>query len=96
MGGCQRLAHKKIWRGASRTTLKAMRSGSSGSRSGAIRRHAEKLLTSLLATIRAEIGLMEKRMLAKLEDIDTSVGLVAGELGRRSSDPPPPLNDAGS
>jgi hypothetical protein len=60
------------------------------------RRHTEKLLTSLLATIRAEIGLMEKRMLAKLEDIDTSVGLVAGELGRRSSDPPPPLNDAGS
>jgi len=60
------------------------------------RRHTEKLLTSLLATIRTEIGLMEERMLAKLEDIDTSVGLVAGELARRSSDPPPPLNDSGS
>jgi transposase len=42
----------------------------------------------LLVDIKADIGLVEERMLAKLEDIDTSVGLVAGELARRNSDPP--------
>lgn len=52
------------------------------------RRHTEKLLNGLLAAIKTEIGLAEQRMLAKLEDIDTSVSLIAGELARRNSDPP--------
>jgi hypothetical protein len=58
------------------------------------RRHTENLLKDLLLAINAEIGLVEQRMLTKLGDIDTSVSLIAGELARRSSDPP--LNDAGS
>ncbi|MGA2269048.1 MAG: hypothetical protein ABSH44_11320 [Bryobacteraceae bacterium] len=52
------------------------------------RRHTEKLLNGLLVAIKAEIGLAEERTLAKLEDIDTSVGLIAGELARRNSNPP--------
>ena len=58
------------------------------------RRHTEKLLNGLLVAIKAEIGLVEKRTLAKLEDIDTSVGLIAGEIARRNSDPP--SNGSGS
>lgn len=52
------------------------------------RRHTEKLLKGLLVAIKTEIGLLEDRMLTKIEDIDTSVSLIAGELSRRSSDPP--------
>jgi hypothetical protein len=52
------------------------------------RRHTEKLLDSLLVAIKTEIGLVEGRILAKIEDIDTSISLVAGELARRSNDPP--------
>jgi hypothetical protein len=52
------------------------------------RRHTEKLLNGLLVATKAELGLVEQRMLAKLEDIDSSVSLVAEELARRSSDPP--------
>ena len=52
------------------------------------RRHTEKLLNGLLVAIKTEIGLVEERMSAKLEDIDTSVCLVAGELAHRSSNPP--------
>ena len=58
------------------------------------RRYTEKLLNGLLAAIKAENGLMEERILAKLENIDTSVSLVARELAGRSSDAP--LSDAGS
>jgi hypothetical protein len=32
--------------------------------------------------------LVEKRTLAKLEDVEISVSLIAGELARRSDDPP--------
>lgn len=46
------------------------------------------MLKGLLLAINSEIGLAEDRMLAKLEDIDTSVSLIAGELARRNSDPP--------
>lgn len=53
------------------------------------RRHTEKLLKGLLLAINAKIGLVEERALAKLEDIDTSVSLIAGELARRNSGPPP-------
>src|ERR1017187_8759905 len=52
------------------------------------RRHTEKLLNGLLVAIKAEIGLAEQRTMAKLEDIDTSVSLIAGELARRNGDPP--------
>jgi hypothetical protein len=53
------------------------------------RRHTQRLLKDQFLAIKAEIGLVEERILAKLEDIDTSVGLIAGELARRSCDPPP-------
>jgi len=52
------------------------------------RRHTERLLNSLLVAIKAEIGLVEERTSAKLEEIDTSVGLIARELARRSGGPP--------
>jgi hypothetical protein len=52
------------------------------------RRHTEKLLKSLLLGINTEIGLVEERILAKLEDIDTSVSLIAREFARRNGDPP--------
>jgi hypothetical protein len=58
------------------------------------RRHTEKLLDGLRGAINTEIGLLQERVLAKLENIDTCVSLVAGELARRSSDPP--ASDAGS
>jgi hypothetical protein len=50
------------------------------------RRHTERLLKDHFLAIKAEIGLVEKRVLAKLEDIDTSVSLIAGELARQNSD----------
>jgi hypothetical protein len=53
------------------------------------RRHTEKLLNGLFAAVNSKIGLLEERTLATLEDIDNSVSLVAGELARRSNDPPP-------
>jgi hypothetical protein len=52
------------------------------------RRHTERLLKDQLLATKAEIGLVEERILAKLEEIDTSVSLIARELARRSSDPP--------
>jgi hypothetical protein len=52
------------------------------------RRHTEKLLNGLFAAVKTEIRLLEERMSAKLENIDTSVSLVAGELARQNSDPP--------
>jgi hypothetical protein len=58
------------------------------------RKHAEKLLDSLLLAMSARIGLAEERMLEKLDGIDTSVSLIAAELARRSSDGP--SNDSGS
>jgi hypothetical protein len=53
------------------------------------RKHTEKLLKDLLVAIETEIGLLDKRISGKLQDIDTSVSLIAGELARRSSDQPP-------
>jgi hypothetical protein len=58
------------------------------------RKHTEKLLNGLLDAVKAAIGLVEERTLAKLEDIDTSVSLIAGELARRNSNPP--ANGTGS
>lgn len=53
------------------------------------RRHTERLLKEHVLGIRSEIGLTEEKILAKLESIDTSVSLIAGEIARRSGDPPP-------
>jgi hypothetical protein len=52
------------------------------------RRHTEELLKGLFHAVNVEIELAEERTLAKLEDIDTSVSLIAAELARRNSDPP--------
>jgi hypothetical protein len=52
------------------------------------RRQTEKLLNRLLVAIKTEIGRLEGRMLAELENIDASIGLVAGELARHADDPP--------
>jgi hypothetical protein len=57
------------------------------------RRHTEKMLKGLLLALNAEIRLVEKGIWAKLEDIDASVSLIAGELARRSS---PPSNSTGA
>ncbi|MGD0499088.1 MAG: hypothetical protein ABSC23_11690 [Bryobacteraceae bacterium] len=51
------------------------------------RRRTEKLLSGLRAAVESEIGLLEERLMAKLESIDTSVSLVAGELARRGDEP---------
>ena len=51
------------------------------------RSHTAQLLKDQLLAISADIGLVEKRMLAKLEDIDASLNLIAGELARRADDP---------
>jgi hypothetical protein len=42
------------------------------------------MLKGLLQALTTEIGCLEKKILAKLEDIDTSVSLIAGELARKS------------
>ena len=52
------------------------------------RRHTEGLLNDQLLAIKAEIGLVEEKILAKLDGLDTSVSLIAGELAHRNSDPP--------
>ena len=53
------------------------------------RRHTERLLKDQFLAIKAEIRLGEEKVLAKLEGIDTSVSLIAGELARRANDPTP-------
>ena len=52
------------------------------------RRHTERLLKEHVLAIRSDIGQLGERMLAKLDGIDTSVKLIAGELARRDADPP--------
>jgi len=52
------------------------------------RKHTEKLLDHLYLAIKTEVALVEKRMTTKLEDIDASLNLIAGELARRGEDPP--------
>jgi len=51
-------------------------------------RHTDKQLNGLLVAIKTEMGLVEQRLLARLEELDTSVSLIARELARRNSDPP--------
>lgn len=46
------------------------------------------MVKGLLSAITAEIGLAEERIIAKLEDLDTSVNVIAAELARRGGDPP--------
>ena len=52
------------------------------------RKHTEKLLNGLFPFMSAEIGFAERRILAKIEDIDASLGLIARELSRRGNGPP--------
>jgi len=60
------------------------------------RKHTEKLLDGMLLAINAQIGFTEEKVLAKLDGIDTSVSLIAGELARRSNDPPSGGSDEGA
>ena len=52
------------------------------------RKYTEKLFNGLPVAIKTEIGLAERRIMAKMEEIDTSLGLIAGEIARRANDPP--------
>ena len=58
------------------------------------RKHTEKLFASLHLAINTEIGFVEQRMIAKFEEIDASLNLIAIELARRADEPP--SSDAGS
>ena len=57
------------------------------------RKYTEKLIESLHRAISTEMGLMEQRIMAELEEIDASINLIAIELARHAGDPP--SNDAG-
>jgi hypothetical protein len=52
------------------------------------RKYTEKLVESLQRAISTEMGLMEQRIMAKLEEIDASISLIAIELSRHADDPP--------
>jgi hypothetical protein len=52
------------------------------------RRHTEKLLKEQLFAITAEIRTLKDDLAAKLESVDTSASLIAGELARRNNDLP--------
>lgn len=47
------------------------------------RKRTEKLLDGLRLGVRSDIGLMEERLHAKLDEIDTSLDVIARELARR-------------
>jgi hypothetical protein len=57
------------------------------------RKYAERLIESLHRAIGAEMELMDQRIIAKLEDIDASLSLIAIELSRR--DDARPSSDVG-
>jgi len=57
------------------------------------RKHTERLLDGLRRAIGAEMRFMEQRIMAKLEEIDASINVIAIELSRRADDPP--SSDAG-
>jgi len=57
------------------------------------RRYTEKLFNSLLLAINTEMGFAEQRMIAKFEEIDTSLSLIAHEIARRDD---PPSDGTGS
>jgi len=52
------------------------------------RRYTERLFNSMHGAMNTEIGLLEQRILAKLDEIDASVNLIAIELARRADEPP--------
>jgi hypothetical protein len=49
----------------------------------------EKLFNDMHLAIKTEIAFVEQRMIAKFEEIDASLNLMAIELARRADDPPP-------
>jgi hypothetical protein len=53
------------------------------------RKHTERLFRELHAASSAEMEFLEQRMMAKFEDIDASLGLIAAEIARRADGPPP-------
>ena len=59
------------------------------------RRYTEKLLNGRLLAINAEIDNVEHRIMAKLEEIDASLNLIAREIARRGNDPPSKDVDCG-
>jgi hypothetical protein len=58
------------------------------------RKYTERMLNDLHNAMKSEMGLMEQRIIEKLDDINSSLDLIARELARRSDDPP--SNDSGS
>jgi hypothetical protein len=58
------------------------------------RKHTERLFRELHAASSAEMEFLEQRMMAKFEDIDASLSLIAVELARRAENPP--SNGAGA
>jgi hypothetical protein len=50
------------------------------------RRQTEKLFDSLHSAVNTEIGSLEQRILAKLDEIDASVNLIAIELARQADE----------
>ena len=59
------------------------------------RKYTEKLLNGLLVAIKTEIGLAERRIMAKFEEVDASLNLIATELARHADDLPSNDADAG-
>ena len=52
------------------------------------RKHMEMRLNGLYRAITTDMESTERRMMAKLEDIDASLNLIATELARHADDPP--------
>jgi hypothetical protein len=52
------------------------------------RKHLEQRLNGLYRAVCDEMGSVEGRIAAKLEEIDASLNLIARELARRDSEPP--------
>lgn len=50
------------------------------------RKYTERLLDDLLHAMRTELEFSEQRMLDRLEEIDTSLNLIARDLARRTDD----------
>ena len=53
------------------------------------RRHTDRTLRRLFLALHTQIAVKSEQMTAKLEEIDTSVNLIAAELARGANDPQP-------
>jgi hypothetical protein len=52
------------------------------------RKYTDQLFNGVRLAVNTEIGCVERRIMAKLEEIDTSLGLIAREIARHADDPP--------